>query len=89
MPSKSITPAENLLFSTESVSRVVSTPSDRVGSYPNNDQTDDPLRRSKRAKTGLTHCSNSRGKNSIVCADKWRLVWFQVGLLPDDDGQCK
>jgi hypothetical protein len=34
-----------------------STPSDHVGSYPNNDQPGDPLSRSKRAMNRLTHCN--------------------------------
>jgi hypothetical protein len=42
-----------------------------------------------RANNSLTHRSKFEGKNSIVCAGKRRLVWFQVDLLLDDHGQCE
>jgi hypothetical protein len=46
-PSNSIIPAENLVFQQNRSFASFLTPSDQVCSYPNNDQTDDPPRRSK------------------------------------------
>ena len=48
-----------------------STPSDHVGSYPNNDQTGDPPRRLKRAICEITRCST--GLHSITSSARTRI----------------
>jgi hypothetical protein len=61
-----------------------STPSNNVGSYANNGQIGDPLRRSKRAKSGIQlYPQSSEGKSSHYEATNIRCVYYKEEPKPD------